>query len=127
MAVFASTGNRPEPNDDNLIPEGLVEIVNALPNPTGDDTGREPVTLAYLGEDSVSIAGWSLWDKAGNIYTFPSDSTLDPGSNEFILEEHTMPLNNNGDTITLLDRSGVQRDPLLRYSREDVSPGVPVR
>ena len=128
LAVFAATGAL----EDTSIPatdpiDGLVSISNAMPNPSGLDKGAERIVLSNNGTTSLSISGWSLRDQAGNLHQFESGTVLEPGNNEFVLEAHTMPLNNSGDAILLIDHSGVQRGPQFIYSREDVLPGRYVR
>jgi hypothetical protein len=37
-----------------------------------------------------------------------------------------MPLNNKGDTITLLDEQGQQIGPAFSYTQSDVQPGLDI-
>ncbi|MFG6105325.1 lamin tail domain-containing protein [Leptothoe sp. EHU-05/26/07-4] len=124
LAVFASTGEIPPTPPP---PEGDVEITNALPNPDGADVGRETVTLRYSDQGTLDISGWSMRDLANNIFVFPDGSMLNPGDNEITLRRPTMPLNNDGDTITLFDSNEVQQGESFTYSRADVRPGQQVR
>lgn len=128
LAVFASIGDD-GPSGGGTSPGGTngVEIVNALPNPEGQDIGRERVVLAYSGSGVLDISGWSMRDRAGNIYVFPTGSVLSPGSNEFQLFRPTMPLNNSGDSVVLLNSDDVQQGPTFTYSGADVIPGEFVR
>lgn len=121
LAVFASTGETP------VSDTGVVEIVNAMPNPVGPDPGRETVTLTNNGEDVIDISGWLLQDRAENTYVFPTRTQLNPGQTELVLTTNTMPLNNSGDTLILKDRQRTQRGPIFSYSANDVVVGQPVR
>ena len=105
----------------------MVEIINALPNPDGADIGRETVTLSYGGQRTLDISGWSMRDRADNTFVFPDGSILRSGQNEFTLRRPTMPLNNDGDTITLFNDGGVQQGNPFTYTRADVRPGQQVR
>jgi exonuclease III len=121
LAVFASIG------DDIAGGEGTVAITNALPNPEGSDFMREQITLTYEGEGLLDISGWFMRDAASNTYVFPAGTILTTGDNSFTLVEHTMPLNNSGDSITLFDQSGAMQGLVFTYNREDVVAGEPVR
>jgi hypothetical protein len=47
-----------------------------VPNPDGQDEGREQVTIGNRTDDVVDLAGWILRDRAGNQFvlsgTIPS-------------------------------------------------------
>lgn len=122
LAVFASTEVMASPSIG-----GDVEIINALPNPDGADIGRETITLAYSGQETLDISGWSMRDRADNTFVFPDGSILRSSQNEFTLRRPTMPLNNDGDTITLFYNDGVQQGNPFTYTRADVRPGQQVR
>ncbi|MCA9070651.1 MAG: hypothetical protein KDA84_17090 [Planctomycetaceae bacterium] len=66
-------------------------------------------------------------DAAGNVFAFGMGFTLNPGETTITLTNHTMPLNNSGDTIRLFDAGGVQRGLAFEYAGSDVSPGEFVR
>ena len=118
LAVFASTGRQATAN---------IRIVNALPDPAGPDEGREQVTIRNDTRAAVRLSGWRLRDRDGNIYAFPAGALLRPGRNDFTMTSGTMPLNNRGDTITLLDDRGIRQGPTFTYSEADVQRGRQVR
>lgn len=124
LGVFATIGlSRPNPNPE--VTE--IEIINALPNPVGEDTGKETITIANNSERVVDISGWILRDRASNTYTFPAETILEAGNNEIILPPNVVPLNNGGDSIELLNTNGDRIGAIFIYSRNDVEIGLPVR
>ncbi|MEQ8906874.1 lamin tail domain-containing protein [Ekhidna sp.] len=109
---------------DNTSSDG-VTIVEALPNPEGDDTGNEYIILKNSSSAPVDLTGWSFRDKAGN--THPLDGTIDANSEKKImLTGDKMPLNNTGDEIELLDDNGDLID-FASYRDSQVSSGVAIR
>jgi micrococcal nuclease len=89
----------------------------------GDDRinlNDEYITLQNNGSIPVTLTGWQVRDSDGFVYTFPV-TALDPGA-AFILHtgsgilssthlylNSTIPvLNNDADTVTLLDTGGTE-------------------
>jgi len=95
-----------------------LRIVALLPNPAGADAGREEVSIANGTGTSVDLAGYKLRDKAGNEFILagvvPSNSKL-----TVIMQSNSMPLNNDGDEITLFNPQGIQKHK-VSYSAADV-------
>ena len=110
-----------------VVPNG-IRIIALLPNPNGTDAGHEQVTIANTRDDfdyPLSLKGWRLVDKAGN--EFPLVGTLDPGKPLIVtMTESTMPLNNNGDEVLLIDAEGVGRSR-VSYVESQVRSGVTLR
>jgi len=102
-----------------------VRIIELLPNPTGDDSGHETVTLKNFGEQEVALTGWRLIDKAGN--EFALEGILQSGAQQTItLPSGSLPLNNSGgDEITLFSDDGTEQDK-VRYSGSEVNEGQPI-
>ena len=123
-------GTAPQPNGTVTPPVVVtqpplprVRIIQLLPNPVGDDTGHETVTLKNYG-DTVSLADWRLVDKSGN--EFDLEGSLASGEQrEITLPAGSLPLNNNGDEITLFSDDGVQQDHVA-YSAAEVKSGTPI-
>ncbi len=88
----------------------MVYISELFPNPAGSDTGNEWIELCNNGVSSQSLAGWKLQDaglKSFVIY----DVTLSPQSCVVFYNAQTkISLNNNTETISLFDVSGVLVD-----------------
>ena len=99
-ATFVFGGTAPVP--DSPV---AVRIVALLPNPDGEDAGREQVTLGNGSPQALSLTGWKLQDRAGNQFlltgTVPAQGTL-----LITMQEASMPLNNSGDDVSLLDPQG---------------------
>ncbi len=57
--------------------EPRVRIVSLLPNPVGDESQNEAVTLRNEGTAAVSLNGWRLRDAAGRFWHL--GGTLDAG------------------------------------------------
>jgi len=84
-----------------------VRMTSLLPNPPGNDTLHEEVTLKNLGTQAVSLAGWTLRDQSGRTWTLNSLGTLQPGQEKTIKRNgQPMALNNQGDTIGLVNAGG---------------------
>ena len=128
LGVYASTGSiESETDDGTKIDLNEIEIINALPNPVGSDSGRETITILNKSSNILDISGWMLKDRADNTYIFPISTTLIQGNNELTLQRNTMPLNNNGDTISLFNERGVRVGTTFTYSGNEVQVGLPVR
>lgn len=83
-----------------------IKIFSLLPNPMGDETQLEAVTLENTGEVEIDLSGWRLQDRAGNFWSLDSAGSLSPGENRAILRRgQGMALNNDGDTIELISPS----------------------
>jgi hypothetical protein len=94
-------------------------IQSVLPNPAGDDTQLEEVTLRNAGTTSLNLSGWTLKDRSGLTWTLTG--TLTAGQS-LTVRRHGQPmtLNNAGDEITLLDSANAERD---RFSYTTSSQG----
>lgn len=86
---------------------GGVRIVGLVPDPEGRDDQNESVTLRNSGIAAVPLAGWTLRDMAGQKWSLGSLGTLNAGQDKTITRDgQPMSLNNDGDTIELLDQEG---------------------
>ena len=81
-----------------------VRITRLLPNPVGDDTQNEEVTVKNFGSQPVNLTGWKLRDLAHTAWVLDSLGTLGPSEEKTIKRNaQPMALNNTGDTIDLID------------------------
>jgi len=76
-----------------------------LPNPEGRDTEGEYIVLLNDSQESVDLAGWQIKDLSGKIFRL---SGRLESSQELKLFYSTtkIALNNNGETLYLIDPSG---------------------
>ena len=103
-----------------IIPNG-VTIVSLLPNPTGEDAGYEQVTLRNSTSVAVNLSNWKLMDKAGNVFLL--SGTISSREEKVVtMTEATMPLNNDGDLIIMMDSEGIGRSR-VSYSGSQVRSG----
>jgi hypothetical protein len=99
-----------------------VPILSLLPDPVGNDQGREQVTLRNTGTAATNLSGWRLRDRAQN--EFMLSGTVAAGATVTItMATFSMPLNNSGDEVQVVDPSGVVRHQ-VRYEAAQVQPGV---
>lgn len=112
------------PTDDMPMPivaEPRLRIVGLLPNPSGEDRGKEKVWLKNTGDEDIDLAGWKLRDRAGNILNL--DGNIEAGEElAFTDSEGAMPLNNDGDEIVVVNPAGNVVDR-FSYPRSAVSIG----
>jgi hypothetical protein len=103
------SGTGTSPAQPRPVPPGAqgdVRIIAALVNPVGNDPGRENVTLVHTGPHKISIDGWRLRDKNGNVEVL-SGVELTPGvPHTVVLTGNGAQLSNKGSTITLLRDDG---------------------
>lgn len=91
--------------DVKIVPNG-VDIAALLPNPQGRDEGNEKVIIRNRTARLVDLKGWHLRDLAGN--RFRLSGWVDAlGRLEITLNPPSMPLNNDGDEVLLIDATGV--------------------
>jgi hypothetical protein len=109
-----------EADDDGPIPSG-VRIVSLLANPTGDDDKKEEITIGNFTSSNLNLSGFKLRDKAKQLYklsgTVPAHTKL-----TIIMVENTMPLNNSGDEVVLLDDHGTVVHK-VSYTATEAGPG----
>lgn len=92
-----------------VVPPGqaMVRISELLPNPSGDETQNEQVTLVNKGSVSADFHGWKLRDAANTTWSLDSVSSLGAGASVVVRRNgQQMSMNNNGDTIELLNAQG---------------------
>lgn len=98
-----------------LTTPAVVRILDALPDPVGDDSANEEVRLRNSGASAIDVGGWQLRDLAGNVWTL--SGAIAPGQTlEVRRNGQLMSLNNDGDVVELVTRAGVVVDT-LRYDR----------
>ncbi|MDJ0899058.1 MAG: lamin tail domain-containing protein [Xenococcus sp. MO_188.B8] len=119
VMISLNLSGTPKPDTGNTL-----KISSLLPNPNGDETQLESATIKNIGEEEVDLTGWRLRDRAGKFWNLDSLGSLRPNESELILRRgQSMALNNNGDTVELLNPGGQVVDTVT-YSR--TSPDITV-
>jgi endonuclease/exonuclease/phosphatase family metal-dependent hydrolase len=103
FADFVFGGVEPPPP-----PVAAVRMLSLLPNPDGPDEGREEVTIGNGTAEEVNLTGWTLRDRAGNHFALEG---VIPARDQLTITMRvfSMPLNNSGDDVSLLDPQGQVR------------------
>ena len=103
---------------------GAVRIISLMPNPKGKDEGNEQVTLANTTKKNVSLRGWSLRDKGRNTYKLAG--SIKANSRLVItMKNNSMPLNNDGDRVTLLEGKTIRQT--VSYGKRQAGDGAVVK
>jgi hypothetical protein len=102
---------------------GQVQIVRILPDPTdGPDRQREAVTIRTGGSTPVDLTNWLLRDLAGSVWSLTGQAAL--GLETTIRRSGmAMSLDNDGDTVELLDPTGDIVDAMTYLQTQ---PGVEI-
>ena len=112
------------PVSADVVPNG-VRIAGLLPNPTGPDRGKEQAVIANTTAEAVDLRGWKLVDRAGNKFLL-SGTVEQKGQVVVTMADPTMPLNNNGDDVLLVDTDGIVRSK-VSYTEGQVRSGRVLR
>ena len=92
-------------------PSGTVVIASLLPDPDGSDKQNEVVTLRNDSASTVSLSGWTLRDASNNFVNLTIQGSIAPMETlDIVRKGSRLSLNNNGDTIRLLDDNGATVD-----------------
>lgn len=115
-----------------------------LPSTCGDANGDgtrssdddEFVEIVNGGGSAIDISGYTISDNASTRFTFPSGTTLEPGTAATVFgggtptgipgqvfTASTLGLNNGGDTVILKDASGAWVDAMTYGSSGDANDG----
>jgi len=91
----------------------MVYIKELLPNPVGNDKDGEWIKLINTGDEITSIGKWKIFDVAEKAFVFNANQEL-PAGGEITLDYALtkITLNNDGDTITLVNNKGEVVDAL---------------
>ncbi|MCJ7747642.1 MAG: lamin tail domain-containing protein [Desulfobacterales bacterium] len=104
-----------------------VKIESLLPNPVGNENQNEEAAIINLGTQPVSLIDWKLRDLAGKTWALDSLGTLNVQERKSIKRNgQPMALNNNGDTIALIDSSGNVVHAMTYSSAEEGAVITPV-
>ena len=94
------------------IVDGQVIISEFLPNPVGEELNGEWIELFGVGTEPINLNGWVLDDIEGGSKPFQIEgATIYPG--EYVVFSRSVTgiaLNNDNDTVRLINSSGVLID-----------------
>ena len=115
-----SPGGDKNGNGSGSTEESDVKIAAALVNPSGDESGRETVTLLNLAPTPIDLDDWKIKAPNGWEFTF-ADVTIRAGeSRMFRMISSSPQFRNKGGTITLIDSDGKVCDQ-VQYTGEQGS------
>ena len=98
-----------------------IRIVALLPDPEEDESNNESITLRNGGTQTVSLDGWRFRDAANRYWHL--SGTLDAGDERtFKRNRQQMALNNDGDTVCLLNPGGQVVDSVTYTSTTEGHP-----
>lgn len=104
---------------------GAVKIVGLVPDPSGEDFGKESVVVKGTGTGVVRVAGWKLQDASGRSYVL--DGEVGGGQERSVtVTSGGFSLNNGGDTVKILDLAGKIVHE-VSYTAADVVAGGTIR
>jgi uncharacterized protein YukJ len=83
-----------------------VRIIAALLNPTGEDPGKETVTLFNSGVSDIPLMGWKILDRQNKAETLDGTFLVSNQAVTIRLSGHGAQLGNRGGSIRLLDAEG---------------------
>ena len=96
-----------------------IRIVAALVNPTGDDVGKESITIINTGGMATTLNNWRIVDKNGNSSNFSVPTIGSGDTYRIILDGKGVQLSNKDGFIKLLNENG-DMVHLVSYSRGQV-------
>ncbi len=98
-----------------------IHIVSLLPDPEEDESLNESITLRNDGTQTVSLDGWRFRDAANRYWHL--SGVIDGGDERtFTRNRQQMALNNDGDTVCLLNPSGEVVDSVTYTSSTEGEP-----
>lgn len=84
-----------------------VRVISLIPNPSGDESLKEQITIKNFSDASINLEGWRLKNIAGGIWYIGDVGVLEPGMEKVVKKEgQSMELSNNGDIIDLVNHMG---------------------
>lgn len=126
LALFVPQATQPQAyarllGQDDKPAESGVRIISILPDPAGDDAGKEQATLHNFSSRQVALKGWHLRDGSGNRHELQGE--LPPQQSiTLTLPAGSLDLKNEGDKLLLIDAAGQERHR-IKYKGDYVKYG----
>jgi hypothetical protein len=121
LVVLPDPGVVPTPTPSPKALKGDVRIIAALTNPVGADKGNEYVLLVNTTPYDISIDKWQLLDKSTNKQLL--SGKLSAQDIQKIALQQTFTLNNDADTISLIDDQHQLVDEATYSNEKGKKPG----
>src|SRR3989338_8658121 len=121
-SVNANTSTSVNTNSSKItIDFSAIKLSEIMPNPEGDDADGEWIELYNSGDKEIDLAGGSLSDASGKVYTIPKNTIIAAKSHKVFYRKQTgIVLNNDQDAIDLKDNPSKKIDSI---SNADGSEG----
>jgi len=87
-------------------------IKEFLPNPIGKDTEGEYIKLANNKQETINLTGWQIKDASGKIFKLSGYELEAEAELNLPYSKTKISLNNDGETVYLLDAAGKIIDEL---------------
>ena len=114
------SGDGTTTDETNLTNTGAIRIVAALVNPSGNESGKETVTLLNTTPNVVALDNWKIKAPNGWEFTF-ADVMIGAGeTRNFRMVAPSPQFRNRDGTITLLEPDGKVHERVA-YSKEQAS------
>jgi hypothetical protein len=90
-----------------------IRMTQLVPDPVGSDIQLESITIGNFTSGPIDMVGWVVKDKSGKIWLLGKLGVIAAGNSKTITRQgQAMSLNNDGDTIELLDRNKKSKDKI---------------
>ena len=96
-----------------------IRMIAALVNPTGNDVGKEAITIINTSSTTLTLNNWRLVDKNGNSTNFSVAAIEGGNTHKIVLDGKGAQLSNKDGVIKLLNENG-DMVHLVSYSRGQV-------
>ncbi|RAM52266.1 MAG: DUF2278 domain-containing protein [Hapalosiphonaceae cyanobacterium JJU2] len=115
--IDKNVGNEPEIPDTPIV-KPQVKIIAALLNPSGEDVGKESITLINSSPNKVDLTGWAIANQLKQKASLDGFN-IEPGAVVKVpLSGKDVQLSNKGGTLSLLNQEGIKVDG-VSYTKKD--------
>ncbi|MFB2769751.1 DUF2278 family protein [Pelatocladus sp. BLCC-F211] len=115
--IDKNVGSEPKiPDTPSVKPQ--VRIIAALLNPSGEDVGKESITLINSSPNKVDLTGWAIVNQLKQKASLDGFN-IEPGAAVRVpLSGKDVQLSNKGGTLSLLNQEGIKVDG-VSYTQKD--------
>ena len=97
-------------SEDNVV--NGIAIASAMVNPVGRDKGKEWVSIINLSNQVIDLVGWEIRDSKGHVRRIKSEdqqNPVQPGESFIVRNLSPLRLNNDKDSIFLVNKEGLEQ------------------